>query len=83
MALRKKIRPSILEWDTKRLQAWIVKIGFESCQKLLMYQGVDGAQLSTANYEYMSQYLGIEDENQCDILLKAIDKVKARCVEDC
>ena len=63
LALKRKIRPSIKDWDLKRLQTWLAKIGFDYCQKIVQYSRITGARLASADYEFMRDTMGINDEN--------------------
>lgn len=83
MALKKKIRPGIREWDTKMLQVWMCQIGFEACKNIILYGRVTGTQMATAHYEWMRDTLGITDENECSKLKQEIDKVRTSCLQDC
>ena len=83
LALKKKIRKSIREWDSKTVQTWVAKVGFEFIQKLIMYGRINGAQLVSADYEWMRDALGIEDENECQVFQKKIQEVSVSCVEEC
>ena len=48
LALKKKIRPGIRDWDTKMLQKWMGSIGFEDCRNIILYSKVTGTQMITA-----------------------------------
>ena len=48
LALKKKIRPGIRDWDTKMIQVWISQVGFEACKNIILYGKVTGAQLASA-----------------------------------
>ena len=63
LALKKKMRPSIKEWDSQRLERWIGHVGFDFCQRVIKYSKISGAKLASADYQFMSDTLGITDEN--------------------
>ena len=48
-----------------------------------MYGRITGAQLVSADYEWMRDALGIEDENECQVFQKKIQEVSVSCVEEC
>ena len=48
-----------------------------------MYGRITGQQMANATYEFMSETLGITDENQCSVLVKEIDKVRKSMLEEC
>lgn len=43
LALKKKIRPGVSEWEPKQVQLWIGKVGFDYCQKIILYTRISGA----------------------------------------
>ena len=63
LALKKKIRPSIKEWDVERLERWMGHVGFDFCQRVVKFGRINGAKLAAADYQFMSDTLGITDEN--------------------
>lgn len=83
LALKKKIRPSIVEWDSKTVSIWMGRIGFDQCQKIILYGRVTGEVLANATFEFMHDTLGITDENQCSKLKGELEKVRKSCIEDC
>jgi len=63
LALKKKVRPSIKEWDSRRLEHWMGQVGFDFCMRVIKYGRITGAQLASADYDFMRDTLGITDEN--------------------
>ena len=59
------------------------KVGFEYCQRIVMYGRVTGPQLISADYEFMRDTLGIIGESECAKLKEEIGKVLTSCLEDC
>ena len=65
LALKKKIRPPIREWDTSMLQSWLGKVGFGRIQRIIRNCNVTGVQLATGSDSWMQDTLGLPDENWC------------------
>lgn len=82
LALKKKIRPSVQEWDTKMIQIWMSKVGFQRCVRIVKNYGVIGEQIAVADNQYMKDTLGLPDENWCSKFKREIEKVQDSCVEE-
>ena len=63
LALKKRMRPNLIEWDIKRVEHWIGSVGFDYCMKVVKYSRIDGARLSKIDLRFMRDTLGITDEN--------------------
>ena len=49
---------------------------------MLKNYGIDGARLASESTRFMSDTLGITDENMCAKLKSEIDKVRTSCIEE-
>ena len=63
LALKKKIRPSLSEWDARRVEHWMGEVGFDFCQQIIKFSRIDGAKLASIDLQFMKDTLGITDEN--------------------
>lgn len=82
LALKQKVRPSIVEWDTHALEKWVGKVGFDSIQRIIKFSRVTGSMLASSDSDYMRDTLGIQDENMCSKLKGAIDDVREAAIEE-
>lgn len=83
IALKKSFRKPLREWDPATLAAWMGRNGFEQCINIIKFGRITGAMLSDASYEFMSDTLGITDENACSKLELDLRHVRKECLQDC
>jgi len=80
LALKKAYRKSIYDWDTKTLEIWMGRNGFDFCMGVIKYGRITGSILANASFEFMRDTLGITDENLASKLKGELEKVRKECM---